>query len=342
MKKRRILFILKYRSTYQEPTYSYGHYFSSGLYWSAKFVVDMLQDSGVDAKLVQVIDNNDIDREVHRFRPDTVVIEALWVVPAKFDILKRLYPKIDWLVRIHSNVPFLANEGIAIDWIKQYLAKGVKVAVNQDRAYSDLRAVTEAAHLPIKDLLYLPNYYPKVEKLKFTQGSSKSVHIGCFGAIRPMKNQLLQAISAIRYADHARKVLFFYINSGRIEQGDAALSNLEALFKNTRHHLIQFGWMPHDRFLHAIRHLDLGMQVSLSETFSIVAADLVFEGVPIIVSPEVEWASGISKVNPTDGTEITRAIKKQLTFRRLNVRLNRKNLNKYSSESRKTWLNFLK
>ena len=66
-----ILFILKKREGY------WGNYsLSSGLLNSCAFVVEMLNRHGVAAHLVEVHDNNDIDREVTKHRPHHVVIEA--------------------------------------------------------------------------------------------------------------------------------------------------------------------------------------------------------------------------------------------------------------------------
>lgn len=66
---------------------------SSGLRNSAGFVVNMLRANGVRAKLVEVTDNNDIDREVTAYRPTHVIIEALWVVSSKFEALQRRHPR---------------------------------------------------------------------------------------------------------------------------------------------------------------------------------------------------------------------------------------------------------
>ena len=100
-----ILFILKKNA-------GYGCYHgATGLHNSAKFVVDMFLDAGVDAALAEAIDNNCIDRLVAEYQPDTVIIEALWVVPEKFDVLMPLHPDVTWIVRNHSKFEFLANEG---------------------------------------------------------------------------------------------------------------------------------------------------------------------------------------------------------------------------------------
>ena len=122
---------------------------STGLYTSCRLIVDMLTDHGFQASLVIVTDNNDIDRVVNRIKPDVVIIEALWVVPSKFKILKQLYPKVIWVVRIHSDFPFLAHEGMAMGWIYDYFRLGVMVAANSEH-------VTQV----LGSMVYLPNYYP--------------------------------------------------------------------------------------------------------------------------------------------------------------------------------------
>src|SRR5712664_4263183 len=112
--KTRILFILKKRHAYHKH-YTPG--LSSGLYNSARFAADMLHKLGLAVHLVEVQDNNSIDREVKQFKPNIVIIEALWVVPSKFKVLQELHPSVTWIVRIHSEAAFLAQEGIAIRWL---------------------------------------------------------------------------------------------------------------------------------------------------------------------------------------------------------------------------------
>ncbi|MCX8008208.1 MAG: glycosyltransferase family 1 protein, partial [Patescibacteria group bacterium] len=114
----RVLFILKQRKVYSETP---ANQLTVGLKNSALFVSEMLNQIVHESKLVEVVDNNFIDREVHLYKPSVVVIEALWVVPEKFTILQKLHPNVKWIIRIHSNLPFLANEGIAIEWLKEYV-----------------------------------------------------------------------------------------------------------------------------------------------------------------------------------------------------------------------------
>src|SRR5205814_4697667 len=94
---------------------------SSGLFNSAHFISDMLNDAlGYESKLVIVTDGNDIDREVANFNPAIVIIEALWVTPDKISELSKLHPDVQWLMRNHSALPFLALEGLAVEWMGEY------------------------------------------------------------------------------------------------------------------------------------------------------------------------------------------------------------------------------
>src|SRR5271166_4089332 len=134
----------------------------TGLYNSAKFVADMLNVNGIEAKIVVVTDNNDIDREVHDYKPTHVIIEALWVVPSKFSVLIKLHPTVKWFIRLHSAIPFLSNEGIAMQWIFDYTQyQNVAVSCNDIRLYRELDELFEIRQIePSDKLFYQPNFYP--------------------------------------------------------------------------------------------------------------------------------------------------------------------------------------
>src|SRR5580765_3545290 len=250
--------------------------FSSGLYNSARFVVEMLNREGVRAKLVDVIDGNGVDAEVYKYRPDVVVVEAFWVTPSKFDELMKLHPSVRWVVRNHSKIPFLAQEGIALEWTYEYVRRFIQVACNSRQATRDMRELVSAAGLPAKLVRYLPNYYPPgVAHWDRKPMSRHSIDIGCFGAIRPLKNQLIQAIAAISFAQSEEKTLRFHINSERVEGGgDPILKSLRSAFRNTQHKLVEHSWLSWREFLFLVGSMDINMQVSYSETFNIVAAEI--------------------------------------------------------------------
>lgn len=274
-----ILFVIK-------RFYDYNGYsqVTNGLKTSAGFVVDMLKREGHKARLVEAIDGNCIDRLVTEFKPKIVILEALWVTPDKLAELRKLHPHIRWVVRVHSEISFLAQEGISIEWLAAYLKLGVEVAFNSSQAQEDFEGIGKS--------LYLPNFYP-VRSLRYAHERNDhghTVNIGCFGAIRPFKNQLEQALAAIRYAKHKGKKLRFNMNGTRQEQGgNNNLKSIAAAMADTGNELVLHDWLAHEDFLELIQKMDFCLQVSYTESFDITAADSVSLGVPLIGSKAVRW-----------------------------------------------------
>jgi len=310
---------------------------------SCQFIAEALRNRGVEAKVVEVIDNNFIDREVHQYKPTHVIIEALWVVPEKFPVLLRLHPNIKWGVRIHSNMPFISGEGMAIKWLKGYL----KIQEKFENFYvltNSYRMGTELELALGLEVEYLPNIYAPAlcERENVPRETFRCVYvdIGCFGAIRPLKNQLEQAVAAIIFANELGQPLRFHINSTRVEQNsDPILRNLISLFHDSPNQLVTHPWLPHREFIKVVRTMDYGLQVSFSETFNIVAADFVNNNIPFVGSPEIEWLAPRSMASPTDWKNIVEALRRSTSERLINK--NRRSLQRFSEESLKYWLEFV-
>ena len=351
MQKPKILFILKKREFFNEEENSYIE-MQSGLYNSASFVNDMLNESGLESKISVVSDNNCIDKEVSDFKPTHVIVEALWVVPAKFSVLCKLHPNVNWIIRLHSEIPFLANEGMAFDWLGDYASyKNITIAANAPRAYKEISYFIQKK-LNInkeqieKKVIYFPNYYPKVKLFKNEKIKTNEINIGCFGAIRPLKNHLNQAIAAIMFADKIGKKLIFHINSGRVEmKGEPILRNLQSLFlhlESTGHEMKIHDWLPRQSFLSICGSMDIGMQCSISETFNIVAADLIKENVPIVGSKEIPWLNRFFGANPTKVKTIYCKLLLAYYLSKVNIVTNQIFLNIYTNKTKKILTNYFK
>lgn len=346
----RVLFILKRRQDYDGYKHSQIG-LSTGLYNSALYMSDMLNNNKIESKVVVVVDNNCIDKEVHLFKPTHVIIEALWVVPEKFEILHKLHPNVKWIIRLHSQIPFISNEGNAMRWIGEYVTRpNVYIGVNAIEMTKDMRIYLKSKMKWTKGeensrIIYLPNYYPQKYVTKKLNKERSYINVSCFGSIRPLKNHLIQAIAAIKFADKIGKKLHFHINGDRVEQkGQPVLSNLIGLFdelSDKGHLLIQHDWTPREEFLELCSEMDLGMQVSFSETFNIVGADLISKGVPLVGSDEIPWLSSIYCAKPTMSEDISEKLLCSYKFPKLNVWLNQRNLNCYSNETIKTWVKAL-
>lgn len=329
----KILFVCKDRN---DPNYPEGKF---GLWNSANFVVKELVSLGFDAKLVSVFDGNGIYKEVSKFKPDVCILEAIWVTPEKLRELVKLHPLVDWIVRIHSKSTFIANEGIAFEWMNEYnKIRNVILAPNNYDFYKDL-------YILGYDVVYLPNIYNAKYDLDKKQDKDKNIlDIGCFGSLRPMKNHLTQAIAAIKYADKVGVRLRFHINSSRFEQnGQNVLKNVRALFAgDDKHELVEHGWLNHKDFCQLVVDMDLGMQVSLNESFNIVTADFVSQNVPVVTSPEISFVSSMFTTSPTDTDSIVSAIEWALWGYKYGLhKMNKRYLDSYNKSARNIWKNFL-
>ena len=350
----RILSILKRREDYSCCIHTKVGLIT-GLYNSASFVNSMLNNSGVESKLVVVTDNNDIDREVTQYKPTHCIIEAVWVVPSKFTVLQKLHPNVKWIIRIHSEMPFMANEGMALSWFGDYsLFDNIILAPNSPRMLREVRTFLKIKNnwndVQVNEkVVYLPNYYPqqyKLPKVIDTENQNEYIDIGCFGAIRPLKNHLMQALVAAEFCEAVGRKLKFHCNAGRIEmKGEPVLHNLQGMFEHLNrrgHQLVFHRWLEREEFLNLCSQMDIGMQVSLTETFNIVAADLVSQGIPVVGSREIPWASSIYNSDPCDSKQMINALLRTYYSSRINVMVNQYFLNKYTNKTNKIWVRYFK
>lgn len=331
---KKILVLTKTRLDY------YGNPF--GLNNSADFITEALNESGYHTTYMPVVDGNSIDAAVSTTGAKIVLIEALWATPEKLEELAKLHKTVSWIVRIHSNIPFLALEGMAIDWIKKMLIiPRVTVVCNNLQTSLELSAVFHEK-IPYLPNVYLrPSYCPK-KVLGKDCSNSEVIDVSCFGAIRPFKNHLTQGVAAIWAANKQGQILNFHINATRVEQrGDSILRNLVALFDGTRHNLVMHGWQDHATFLNTVSSMDLCMQVSFTESFNIVAADHVHVGVPVLVSPEISWLDSKRGVNPTKCEEIANGVINSLRHDKKEIKSNHTDLSNYNNSSLRTWRLFL-
>jgi len=344
---KKVLFILKRREDYNAILHS-NVGLSTGLYNSASFMNNMLVKQGIDSKLVVVTDNNCIDREVNTHKPTHVIIEALWVVPEKFSVLQKLHPNVKWIIRVHSEMPFMAGEGMAMNWLGEYSNfDNVIIAMNAPRMLREVKMYLTHKkkwneHTADERVIYLPNYYPQDYKgFKRYNKNSDVINVACFGAIRPLKNHLVQAIAAIDFANQIGKKLRFHINAGRIEmQGQAAQHNLFGLFEQIvdgPHRLVNHQWRPREEFLTLCAEMDIGMQCNFSETFNIVSADLLSQGVPLVGSKEIPWAIDGCCADPTDSADIVKKLISAYNWGWMNVKGNQLALTHYTNNTARIW-----
>lgn len=249
-----------------------------------------------------------------------------------------------------------------IGWAVDYLRAGLTVASNSKEAVRDLAYLAVTAGADPSLSVYLPNYYKASEvKSGFrvalatfmrknglvgeTEFPATELNVGCFGAIRPLKNHLQQALAAIEVASELSVGLNFYVNSTRVEgRAESILVSLRSLFARfPEYKLVEVPWMTHENFVEFTKTMNIVLQVSNSETFNIVAADTVSMGVPVVVSDEIPWLGAEFHADPNEVASIAKKMLYVLTRNSCGLvqAEQLKQLRAYCEQSKVEWAEFL-
>ena len=315
---------------------------TSGLYNSAKFIVDALLAEGGQAAVVYADDVNNLERLAALHNATDIFIEGLWVPPEFFEQIQTTTVR-RWHVRIHSEIPFLAGENNAIAWITKYFRHGIRVVANAQRVHQQIRWLAKQTSGKTQGELLtplLPNCYPtdfpQIPKKK----DSREIHIGTFGAFRPLKNHLQQAFLAARYAESIGKQLFYHINFTDGQEHFADFQNVKAVLEAANQKLILHKMEDRETFLNTLTKMDLLLQVSMTETFNIVAADATLAGIPILISNEIPWAYPLY-ADPQDIDDSIKKLKLIMQSKTFFIQQNREGLKRHTKHALEEWLHYL-
>jgi hypothetical protein len=279
----------------------------TGLGVSALNTAKVLRANGINAVVRPVRDLHDLRQKIASEQPTHVIINALWLPSNELAGLVHADSHISFGVLVHSNIAFLQVEskGItllrdAVDLERSCIGNFV-VAANSRAAVQGMRRAWECP------ATYLPNLYyldatARVQRPKWQGGT---LRIGAFGALRPLKNPTGSAFAALAIASELGTNVEFHINVGRNDGGwaDRLVKAVDAIYAGLPNaKVVKDPWEPWAGFRRQIRHMHLLLQPSFTESFNVVTADGVAEGVASVVSDVIEWAPDYWKAAP-DNTE---------------------------------------
>jgi hypothetical protein len=234
--------------------------------------------------------------------------EALWLGTGELASLLMQFPRVHFLVRVHSEVGFLQVEPGAITLLRDQMLLAeqhlnLSISANSQRLVDFLRTAYDAR------VLYLPNLYD-LERVQRRRGEShqhRLLRIGSFGALRWLKNHTTAAAAALTIARQRGCDLEFCLSVDREEHGATVLQAVRNLFSGLPWaRLHETPWQPWAAFRRLVGAMDLTLQVSFTESFNITTADSVAEGVPAVVSHAIEWAPENWKADPDEIHAIAR------------------------------------
>jgi hypothetical protein len=260
----------------------------------------ILRDEGITADVLPIASAADIRTRLRSGDATHVVVSAPWIPTSDLAQLCHEFPNTQFAVTCHSNLGFLQADPNAMRLLREGLelrrtSWNFRMAANCSRLAAWVESAYGTPCLLLPNMYHLDGADPKRELY-----SGGTLRIGAFGATRALKNLMTAAGAALRIANAERADLEFWVSSGRNEGAGSVTEAVRQMLTGLPHvKLVENGWQPWPQFRNTVRHMHLLLQPSYTESFNVVTADGIAEGVPSVVSDAIEWAPGSWKA-PVD------------------------------------------
>jgi len=278
-----------------------------GLGVAAMNTAKVLRQHGLAVDVFPIVNAAELET---RLGPDVshVVVSAPWIPTAEWQRIVQRHTDVHFAVNCHSNVGFLHADANGVKLVREAMdvERGTWNFHVAGNSLKFCRWVADTYRTPCQ---FLPNLYyldpvPLPRRPIFSGGL---LRIGAFGATRPLKNFMSAAGAAVEVAAQLHAELELWVSAGRTEGVAAYLDAVRSMIgglPNIR--LVESGWQSWPQFRITVRHMHLLLQPSYTESFNMVTADGIAEGVPSVVSEAIDWAPGHWKAPCEDVHQMAR------------------------------------
>ncbi len=289
-----------------------------GLGVAAINTAKVLRREGIATDVWPILSSSDLRAKLIASPSEQVIISAPWIPTVELQALAMDFPNTRFAVNCHSNVGFLQADRNGVKLMRETMelelgTPNVHLAGNSRRFCHWVKSAFGSS------CAYLPNLYwlqgGAVRQLPWVAGT---LRVGVFGATRPLKNLMSAAGAALEIARHLRAPLELWLSGGRTEGGgETVLGAVREMLSGLPGVTLQLnGWQSWPNFRKTVGHMHLLLQPSYTESFNMVTADGVAEGVPSVVSSAIDWAPEDWKADVDDVLDIARVGRRLLHDRR--------------------------
>jgi len=280
-----------------------------GLGVAAINTAKVLRHAGIVADVWPILSAADLRARLLKKPVDEVIISAPWIPTKDLQDLSMQFTETFFAVNCHSNVGFLQADPNGVKLVRETLE--LEMGTHNVRLAGNSRRFCEwIEHTFGGSCYYLPNLYfvqrDAPRQRSFCGG--ETLRIGAFGAVRPLKNLMSAAGAALEISRKLRVPLELWLSGGRSEGGGetvlAAVKEMVSGLPNVKLNLN--GWQSWPNFRKTVAHMHLLLQPSYTESFNMVTADGVVEGVASVVSEAIDWAPADWKADVDDVLDIAR------------------------------------
>lgn len=269
-----------------------------GLGVSALNTCKVLQAAGIRVEVWAIDSPAHLEARLHAAQKEAVpvthlIMSAPWIPTLQWQRILITFHRVQFACTSHSNVGFLQADPLAARFMTtdgpglQAGFPNFTLGANSQALCSFIKAGYATG------CTYFPNLY-------FLDGSTRTnrplwscgtLRVGCFGAARVQKNHTSAAAAAIEIASRLRANLEFWVSGGRNDGmgGSSAMVVRQMIESCHFAKLVENRWQTWPQFRRTVAHMNLLMQPSYTESFNVVTADGVSEGVPSVVSSAIDW-----------------------------------------------------
>jgi glycosyltransferase involved in cell wall biosynthesis len=312
-----------------------------GLGVSALKNAEYLRHHGYDAHVFAAKHIVDIVDAIRKHELTHVVIAAPWLSALDVDTMVRHFRHVQFGIVSHSNIGFLQADPGALKLLRQYALIAEEVC-NLKIGGNSFVFAHWFQEVYGGQLLVLPNLY-QLEESKERHQCDDVIRIGSFGAIRPQKNVMTSAAAAVLLARRTGRQVEFHVSTGREDGGGNMILNAirQMLTQVQGIELVERHWSDWREFKRIVRSMDILFQMSYTESFNMVTADGVNEGVPTVTSDAIVWVPDEWKAKADDVYSVLSVAERLLAHREEEVEKGRKALRHHNQIGFQFWKEFL-
>jgi hypothetical protein len=282
-----------------------------GLGVSALNNAKVLNDNDILADVIPANSAADIELYLVAYPTVThVVISAPWIPITDMTNLIRRYPRITFAVNYHSNVAFLQADVRGVELLRDYIdldlgSVNFYVAGNSPRFVEWLKVSYGVPCVYLGNMYFVTTSSGGGSRFGATRDVNGALRIGSFGAPRVQKNMLSAAGAAVEISQETHRDVEFWMNVGREDSG--VIRSIRALIEGLPGITLQLvPWTSWPQIRRIIRRMDVLMNVSYTETYNVVTADGIAEGIPSVTSDAIYWVPDTWKAHADNVPEIAR------------------------------------
>lgn len=238
-----------------------------------------------------------------------VLVSAPWIPTNEWTRIVSKYPNISFGCISHSNVAFLHADANGVRLLREYI--GLQHQWHNFVVGGNSSKFCEWAHRAYGSrLTFLPNLYNLGHTDSRTMRTRPpykcgTLRVGNFGAMRILKNNMTAAAAALEVHGRLGCDTELWLSSGRAKGNESVVKAIDQLTQGVKGFTVKYNtWETWSQFTATVRHMNILLQPSFTESFNMVTADGVSQGVPSVVSDAIEWAPQNWQASADDALDI--------------------------------------